>query len=86
MKDHAIITQQFPLPAVFHNAFFNVLAIINLKSINKNSAQGYVALGKNHVTSSDDALYLYQVMPKYLLGFQSYGLGQYGQRYDGHKC
>ena len=28
------------------------------------------------VKSSDNALYLYQVLPKYLIGFQSYGPGQ----------
>ena len=43
---------------------------------NQNSAKGYVLPGKDHVTSSDNALYLYQVLPKYLIGFQSYGPGQ----------
>ena len=43
---------------------------------NKNSADGLVAPGKDHVTSSDKALYLYQVLPKYLIGFQSYRPGK----------
>ena len=33
--------------------------------VNKNSSEGYVAPVKDHVTSSDNALYLYQVLPKY---------------------
>ena len=31
-------------------------------------------------TSSDSVLYLYEVLSKYLIGFQSYGPEQYGQR------
>ena len=43
---------------------------------NKNSAQGYVPPGKDmsHCLS-DNTLYLYQVLPKYLTGFQSYRPG-----------
>ena len=37
---------------------------------NKDFAEGYVTPGKD--TLSDNALYLYQVLPKYLIGFQSY--------------
>ena len=51
--------------------------------LNKNSAEGYVAPGKDHVTkvlylftSSDNAVYLCQVLPKYLKGFQSHSPGQ----------
>ena len=39
---------------------------------NKNFAEGYVAPGKDHVTLSDNALYSYQVLSKYLKGFQNY--------------
>ena len=37
---------------------------------NKNSAKGYVAPGNGHVTSSDNALYLYQVLRKHLIGYR----------------
>ena len=39
-----------------------------------NNVGGVMALVLS--TLSDDVLYLYQVLSKYLIGFQSYGLGQ----------
>ena len=41
--------------------------------IDKNSPVGYVMPRKDHVTLSDNALYLYQV---FYQGFQSYGAEQ----------
>ena len=43
-----------------------------------NSVVGVMALVLS--TLSDDVLYLCQVLLMYLIGFQSYGLEQYGQR------
>ena len=46
--------------------------MFSLRNKNEKSAEGYLAPGKDHVsmTSSGNALYLYQVLPKYLKGFQ----------------
>ena len=60
--------------------------ILERDNDNKNSAEGYIEPGKDHVTkvldlctSSNNALYLYEVLPKYK-GFQSYRPGQYNRR------